>query len=162
MKTTTQIPACKAVFVSATGGVELTAVWNGLSALFALPSDTTETMAGEYHWQIQVLGNGWSQTIASGRLTVAESLFTKVTTGHDMRSWLDKAIDALQASIAGRASKVQLEMSFDNLSIKNMSQLDQLELLEKLEKKRAMLVLAKERKSGRRKGVGRLVKVEFI
>ncbi len=153
--------AMKCAFVCPTGGLTVEGVVAGDVATFTLDSTATATMAGEYRWQISAQSSGWSAAVAGGRMVVAADLFGKVATGHDGRSWLDRAIEALQASIAGRADKVQLEMSFDNLAIKNMSQLEQLDLLDRLEKRRAAEQLAADRASGRHKGVGRLIKVEF-
>ncbi len=155
-------PKTMELVISFTGGFHL-AGGSPQSAgfLFTLDGETTASLPpGCWAWQLYLSVDGRRTTLDSGTVEVIADLAAHPK-GYDSRGWLERAIEAVQASLAGRASSAQLEWEFDGTRVKNMSQLEQLDLLERLEKKRAQQQRVEARKKGRRCGLGRMIKVEF-
>ncbi len=129
--------------------------------LFTLSGDISDQLLpGSCCWQLYFYEDGNRTTLDSGTVEVLANLAAHPS-GYDNRSWLEKAVEALQAAIAGRASSAQLEWELDGSKVKYMSHFEQLELLEKLEAKLAAARRRENRKNGKRYGLGRTIKVRF-
>lgn len=89
--------------------------------LFEIPfGDTAEWSPGTYSWQSHVSNDTERYQVESGSVEVVEDLGA-ATEGKDTRTWIDTAIAALQAAIAGRASKTQLVQDVDGVRIQHMT-----------------------------------------
>ena len=125
---------------------------------FYLPStDTDSWQPGDYIYQVYAISEGSRATIGRGFFTVDVDFSAQDK--YDARPWLDRAIDAVEASVAGRASSSQLVMEIDGSRIEHISHLDQLELLERLYKRRAARGRARDVSQG--KSPFGTVRVEF-
>ncbi len=81
--------------------------------LFTLSGDISDQLLpGSCCWQLYFYEDGNRTTLDSGTLEVLANLAAHPS-GYDNRSWLEKAVEALQAAIAGRASSAQLEWELD-------------------------------------------------
>lgn len=146
------------VGVGAESKKTFTAAGDGNDHTFTLSSvETAELTAGRYDFQLIATGDGFRTTIDRGAIEVLADLSTLPS--HDGRDWLDTAIEALEASIAGRASKVQMERSFDGVSVREMTPTEQLELLDKLHSRRRLRDLKKNK--GKGKTLSRIIGVSF-
>ncbi len=92
--------------------------------------------AGRYDYQLIATGDGYRVTLDRGSIEVLADLST--LTSHDGRDWLDTAIDALEASLAGRASNKQLVREFDGVRIQDMTLAEQIEALQEFKRMRVV------------------------
>lgn len=67
---------------------------------------------GVYDWQCRAKKDDTKQTIDSGRVTVLPS-FEEQDTGYDGRTHTEKVLEAIRATIEGRASKAESSWSVD-------------------------------------------------
>lgn len=118
---------------------------------------SADLTAGRYDYQLIATGDGFRITLDRGSIEVLPDLST--LTSHDGRDWLDTAIAALEASIAGRASRVQMERSFDGVTVREMTPTEQLELLDKLHARRRLRDLKKAK--GKGKTLSRIIGASF-
>ena len=106
------IPSAQVVIESTT---------DGDAFLFEIPfSESSKWAPGVYSWQSYVSNGTERYLIDSGRVEVVLDL-ESATSGHDARSWIDVAIAALRAAIAGRASKTQLVQIVDGVQVQHMT-----------------------------------------
>lgn len=132
---------------------------DGDSHLILVPAAiTADYSPGSYRYHASVSDGTDRVTVETGAIAVLPD-FAEQTTGYDARDWLDKAIEALQASIEGRASKTQLEHAISGTQIRHIEPGDQLALLDKLLARRSQRDAIARRKAGR--GTGSMVKVRF-
>ncbi len=99
----------------------------------SLQVDTTHLAAGRNDWQLKITGTGYSRMTRTGVLTVAEDFASLGEQGLDNRNWLDKAIEALEAAIAGTAHKDQLMTSIDGVTVQRMPLEQKISALKSLE-----------------------------
>ena len=105
--------------------------------LFEVPfADTAEWLPGTYSWQSHISNATERYLVESGAVDVVADLGA-ATEGKDTRTWIDTAIDALQAAIAGRASKTQLVQVVDGVQVQHMRLNDQIAALKQLKSLRA-------------------------
>lgn len=105
--------------------------------LFEIPfADSAEWSPGTYSWQSHVANSTERYLVNSGSVEVVADLGA-ATGGRDTRTWIDTAIDALQAAIAGRASKTQLVQVVDGVQVQHMRLNDQIAALKQLKSLRA-------------------------
>jgi hypothetical protein len=125
----------------------------------SIPSATTAAYApGTYHFQASVTSGTDRVTVGSGSIEIKPD-FASQTTGYDARTWLDKAIEALEASIAGRASKTQLAQTIGGVQVQHIPPGDQLSLLDKLRAQRQRQEAVERRTAGL--GSRSIIKVRF-
>lgn len=95
---------------------------SGADHLFEITlAESADWIPGKYSWQSHVSDGTERYQIDAGVVEILAD-YANATTGIDTRTWLDTAIDALQASIANRASKTQLTQSMPNgLQIQHMT-----------------------------------------
>lgn len=146
------------IAAAADSKVSFTATGSGDSHEFTIDAVASAALAtGRYDYQLIATGDGYRITLDRGAIEVLADLSSATT--YDGRDWLDTAIAALQASIAGRASKVQMERSFDGVMVKEMTPIEQLELLDKLHARRRLRDLKKAK--GKGKALSRIIGVSF-
>lgn len=106
--------------------------------LFEIPyTDTSAWGAGKYAWQSHIANGTERYMIGTGTVDVIAD-FAEATTGHDARPWHDKAIEALEAAIAGRAGKTQLTQVLPNgLQVQHLKLSEQIAALKSLKEIRA-------------------------
>jgi hypothetical protein len=95
--------------------------------------DTAKVKAGQYTWFARATAAGVSKTVEQGLLDVIAD--PALSGKADRRSYARRLLEALQATLLGRATDGQLAMSVDGRSISRIPA-DQLqELIEKYEAK---------------------------
>lgn len=92
------------VLVSTTAKIRIDALAAGAShQLNILSSNSTSYAPGDYAWQAYVERLGARQTIATGRITILPN-FAAAAGGIDTRSHARRTLQAIEATIEGRAS----------------------------------------------------------
>ena len=110
---------------------------DGDAFLFEIPfAESAEWAPGSYSWQSHISNSTERYQVGSGSVEILAD-FAEASTGADTRTWLDKAIEALQAAIAGRASNTQLVQIVDGVQVQHMRLIDQVAALKKLKSLRA-------------------------
>ena len=122
-------------FISPTAKLSATSTASGVNHLLTI--DTSTLAPGRYDYQLKAIGTGFRKTIKSGITTAKQDFSAESLTTLDNRDWLEVAIDAIEASLAGRASKTQLIREFDGVRIQDMTLDEQIEALQKLKRMRA-------------------------
>lgn len=129
-----------------------------LHQVAVLPATTAAYSIGRYNFHASVSDGTDRVTVETGVIEVLPNFATQ-STGYDARTWMDKAIEALEASIAGRASKTQLEQTIGGVQIKHLPPGDQLRLLDNIRARRRQQEAADRRRAG--KGSGSIIRVRF-
>lgn len=106
--------------VNSSGKIDITAGADGDAHLVSVDTSTSANFsAGDYRWQAYVTGSGKRYLVGTGRITVKANYATQ-TAGLDDRSHAETTLDALRATIEGRASNDQLEMQINGRRIVRM------------------------------------------
>ena len=124
-----------ATFISAGGKAAFTAEASGTDHLLTVESEQLPT--GRNDWQLKVTGPGFSRVIKAGVLMVAADFAAEGIGTLDNRTWLDLAIEALQAAIRGLAGKTQLTMEVNQVRIERMSLAEKIDALKNLQRLKA-------------------------
>lgn len=101
--------------------INLTASESGTEYTIEVPSATTATYTGGvYHWTAYITRSSDGERIAvdKGTFTLLENAAVSVA---DPRSHVKKTLDALEATILGKASKDQKSYSIGDRSLERMS-----------------------------------------
>lgn len=124
--------------VSPSAQIQVTSTPSGNDHLFEVPlAESTDWIAGKYSWQSHISNGSERYQVDSGSVEILDD-YADATTGKDTRTWIDTAIEALQAAIAGRASATQLTQSLPNgLHIQHMTTSEQISALKQLKSMRA-------------------------
>ena len=94
--------------VNSAGQITITADASGDDYLVTLSAATTAAYtAGTYHWQAYVTLSDERYTVDAGTITIKPN-FAAQTSGYDNRGHVKTVLDALEATLAGRASKDQM------------------------------------------------------
>lgn len=140
--------------VSPSAQVQVTSTPSGDNHLFEIPfSESSDYIPGKYAFQAHADNGTERYQVDAGEVEIAAD-FADATTGSDTRDWLTVAIEALQASIAGRASKTQMVQLVSGVQIQHMTLADQISALKRLKSMRAA-------KTGKMRGGGKTMKVRF-
>ena len=120
-------------FKNQNGGFQLSAAADGVYYAIDESSDDTEGLvAGSYSWQARVTNiadNTIRHVVDSGTLQVLPNLFVGAAADPlDGRTHAQKVLDAIEATIEGRATLDQLEYTIGNRSLKRMTVDDLLKL----------------------------------
>lgn len=122
--------------VSSSARVQITSTPSGNDHLFEIPlADSATWSPGKYSWQSHVSNGTERYQIDAGTVEILAD-YGEATTGADTRTWLDTAIEALQAAIAGRASKTQITQAISGVQIQHMTLEAQQNALDRLLSKR--------------------------
>lgn len=101
-----------------------------------LTVDTSTLSAGRYDYQLQAIAAGFRRTLSRGATKALVDFSAAGLTTLDNRDWLEVAIDALEAAIAGRADKTQMAQKVGGTEVQHMSLAEQLDALERLKAKK--------------------------
>ncbi len=123
-----------------------------------LPTTTTDWSAGTYHYQGRVSDGTDTHTVDTGSIEIKAS-FADHTSGLDARSSTKQILDALEATIQGKASKDQLSYSIAGRSISRMSMSEILEAYDYF--KREYQRIVSEDKIAAGMGTGRKILTRF-
>jgi hypothetical protein len=104
---------------------------------------------GRYAWQSYASAGAARYLVASGSCEILPDL-SLYTTPHDSRSWARRVLEALQATIEGRASRDQTSIMVDGLQIGRMTPTDLLKMWGKFN----ALVDAEDNAAALAKGLG--------
>lgn len=114
--------------------IQIVSTADGDTHLVEIPFATTaEYDDGEYHYQTHVSNAVERYQVGEGAIEILPDFATK-TDGHDGRTWVEIAIDALEAAIEGRAGKTQLQQTINGLQVQHMSLTDQIDALGRLKR----------------------------
>jgi hypothetical protein len=111
--------------------LDLTAAAADGSFLFSATKTQTQTLSGgSYAWQIDAVEKATTDavTLASGTLQVDTSLALQTSGGTDSRSHVKKMLDAVEAVLEGRASRVESEYQINGRMFKLLTPNELLEL----------------------------------
>ena len=108
--------------VNASGQITFTASDNGdgTHLVDEAPATTAAYTVGTYKYQAKVTGGTDVFLVGEGSIEV-ETSFAAASSGYDDRSHVKKVLDALEATILGKASSDQLSYSIGNRSLSKMS-----------------------------------------
>jgi len=125
------------VLVNASAKITLTSSADGDSHLVsATPETTAAYAAGTYAYVGQVSDGTDRITVERGSIEIMADY--AASEAFDTRSWVDVAIDALEAAIAGRAGKTQLSQTLPNgVQVQHLSLSEQISALKELKTMRA-------------------------
>ena len=114
--------------------IQIVSTAAGDTHLVEIPFATTAGYNdGKYHYQAHISNSVERYQVGEGAIEILPDFATK-TSGHDGRTWVKAAIDALEAAIEGRASKTQLSQTINGLQVEHMSLTDQLNALGRLKR----------------------------
>lgn len=107
--------------VNASGQIAFSATADGQYHLVNVPVATSSVWpAGEYSWQAYVTKDGERHTVGAGHIEVRRN-FAAEALGRDARSHARKVLDALKATMEGKASVDQLAVSIRGRSISRLN-----------------------------------------
>ena len=117
------------VLLKAGKKIAIDAVADGTDHLVELPNSTTaDYESGEYRWKAHVSNDdGERYEVDSGSVEITED-YASQTRGMDARSHVKKVLDALEASIEGRASKTQMQQTVGGVQVQHIELADQIKL----------------------------------
>lgn len=122
-------------------------------AITIAAATTTGYKAGKYRWRARATDGTTVTTIASGWLEVEVN---PAAAGQaDVRSWAQKTLEAVEATLMGRATNDQLSMSIAGRSISRIALPDLMQLRDRLRAE----VRAEEQ--AEKAGLGRNIRARF-
>lgn len=141
-------------FENAAATFSTTATDDGSDHAFSIAAATTAAkVAGRYKWSIRVTDGTDSYTVDTGW---TEVIADPAATGtHDPRSDARKLLDALNATLLGRATSDQLAMSINGRSISRTPLPELRQWRDQLKQE------VRTEEQGERAGLGRNIKVRF-
>lgn len=141
-------------FDSPLGTFNAAASASGTTHSVSISSATTAALKpGRYRWTARGVSGGITETIESGWIDVLPNVAAGAKADH--RSWARRALDAVQATIEGRASSDQQAMSIAGRSISRMSYLELRQMQTDLEAQ------VRVEEQGAAAGLGRNIRVRF-
>lgn len=136
--------------VNAAGLIAITSTADDDSHLVEVPAATTAAWtAGDYTWQAYVTSGSDRHAVGQGSITIRPN-FAAASSGLDARSHPRKVLDALQATMEGKASSDQLAMSIRGRSISRMGAAELIKWLDFYEKQVAREEQAERARRGLR------------
>lgn len=144
-------------FVNSTGKVTVTTSDNGDgSYLASISTAVSATFAvGRWYWQAVATRASERVTLDSGETVVVTGFVSTAAGGADVRSPARKTLDALEATLQGRATSDHLSMSVNGRSISRLSVTELLQWRDRLRDE------VRIEEQGERAGLGRNIKVRF-
>lgn len=141
-------------FINSSGKLEVTGTAQNDDYLFSIaPADTSALTAGVYKWQ-STISDGTDTYDVDDGFTEFITSFADETT-YDYRSHARTVLDAIEATIEGRASAAQLSITVEGKAIQYWSADD----LMKFHARYKALVTAEEIQAGTKKR--NVIKIEF-
>lgn len=106
--------------INAAGKITITSTADGSDHLVEVASGKSANYAvGEYDWQAHVSNGTERYKVAEGVIEITPDF--EAQSAYDTRSHAKKVLDALEASIEGRASKTQLSHTIAGVQIQHMT-----------------------------------------
>jgi hypothetical protein len=103
-------------FENATNSFSATGSPSGTAHAFTVASATTAVLLpGRYRWTVRAVGGGISETVESGWLTI--QVDPAAAGNADPRGYARQLLDALEATLLGRATSDQLSMAINGRSL---------------------------------------------
>lgn len=137
--------------------IDLTATADGAGHKFEADADTTaEWAAGSYWFSLRATKAGQVIEVSGGQLVIATDL-ASAEAGYDGRTQNEKALDAIKAVLANRATQDQQKYTINNRELWRTPMADLLKL-------KAHYMVAVRRERNAKKGVtgfGRNIQVSF-
>lgn len=141
-------------FENSAGSFSATGTPDGNEHAFSISAATTASYkAGKYRWHARATSGATVKTIATGWLTVKADIAAAGKT--DVRSWAQRTLDAVEATLEGRATRDQTAMSIAGRSI---SRIPIAELIQLRDKLRAEVQIEEQ---GSKAGLGRNIRVRL-
>lgn len=100
---------------------------SGEFVLTAPAADTAKLQAGTYGWQLAVFLNADRTEIGRGTIEILPDFASK-DAGFDSRSWVEQALAAVRAVIAGTASRIESEYQINGRMLRLRSTRELIEL----------------------------------
>jgi hypothetical protein len=100
---------------------------SGEFVLTALAADTAKLQAGTYGWQMAVFLNADRTEVGRGTIEILADLASQEA-GVDSRSWVEQALAAVRAVIAGTASRIESEYQINGRMLRLRSTRELIEL----------------------------------
>lgn len=145
--------------INAAGKIDIGTTAAGDDHLVSVTAVTSAAWtAGDYDWVAQVANSGERYTVGSGRITIRPDLAAQAA-GYDTRSTAKKLLDAVEAVLANRATRADLEYEIAGRRMKSMAHADLLAARDKLKREVAQEAAAARLAAGL--SVGRRVLVRF-
>lgn len=145
--------------INAAGKIDIDASASVDDHLVSVASTASAAYAvGAYDWVAYVEKAGERYTVGSGRITIRPDLAAQ-SAGYDARSTARKLLDAVEAVLANRATRADLEYEIAGRRMKSMSHADLLAARDKLKREVAAEEAASRIAAGM--GSGRRVFVRF-
>ena len=125
------------VFINSSSKIAMSSTADGDRHAIAIEATTTAVyVPGKYTYAGFATRGTVRHTIERGSIEVLPNLATQTT--YDGRAWYDKAIEALEAAIAGRANKTQMSQVLPNgVQVQHLALKDQIEALQQIKQIRA-------------------------
>ena len=125
------------VFINAAAKIAMASTASGDLHAITIAATTTAVYApGKYTYAGFATNGIVRHTIERGYIDVLPDLAEQAT--YDGRAWYDKAIEALEAAIDGRADKTQMSQVLPNgVQVQHLKLTDQIEALQRLKQIRA-------------------------
>jgi len=141
-------------FAQSSGSFEATATADDVAHAFSITAATTASKAaGKYKWSLRVSDGTNAYTVEEGWVEVLAN--PAASGGRDPRSWARRTLDAVEATLEGRATDGQLAHTIKDRSI---SRIPIPELIDLRNKLRAEV---KTEERGNDAGLGRNMKTRF-
>ena len=141
-------------FENSAGSFSATGTPDGNDHAFSIAASTTAGYkAGKYRWHARATSGATVKTIAVGWLTVKADIAAAGKT--DVRSWAQRTLDAVEATLEGRATRDQSAMS---IAGRQVSRIPLPELMSLREKLRAEVRIEEQ---GAKAGLGRNIRVRL-
>lgn len=140
--------------------IDITAGADGDAHLVSVAAGTTSGWAaGDYRWQAYAASGSTRHVVGTGRITILPD-YASQTAGLDDRSHAEKTLEALKATIEGKASSDQLEIQIRGRRIARMAPSELITWVNYYDNQ-----VARERqaeKAGRGLASGRRIQTRFI
>ena len=144
------------LYLLPTSGSNISVVSTGIgpSHTFLAAAATTATYSpGKYRWQVRVSDGTDKYTIDAGWITLEND--PAASGARDLRSWARRTLEAIEATLEGRASSDQMSYAIQGRALSRIPLTELTEWRDKLRKE----VRAED--SAQKQGKGRNIKVRF-
>jgi hypothetical protein len=107
--------------VNADGQIQIVASADGDDHLVEVAAATTADYdAGTYDWQAHISDGTERYKVAAGVIEIVAD-FAEEDSGYDARSHAKVMLDALEATLEGRATKTQMRQEYDGVRIEHLT-----------------------------------------
>lgn len=141
-------------FESTHGNFNAPATASGMAHAFSILAATTGTKkAGDYRWSVRVTDGSEVVTAESGWVKVLANPAASGTS--DPRSWARRTLEAVEATLEGRATDGQLAHTIKDRSVSRIPVPELMQIRDRLRQE------VKTEEAGSNAGLGRIMKTRF-